>query len=369
MAGADVVVAGAGVIGLAVARELARRGASVVVLERGAPGAGAIHAAAGILSPTDPHEWDGALGRFNREAIERWPAWAAELRDETGEDPGLEQRGELRVGAHDDPFLASARAGARAAGWAWEDVDAGGLRELEPSLATAAAGVLLPGTATVHADRLIGALAAACARSGVTVRDGTEVVAVDERARCVRTATGEAVPFGHLVAATGAWTSGWAAQLVRPAIRPVLGEAVLVRAAGAPLCRLTVRTGQGSIVPRADGTCWIGTTVLDRGFQDGPSAGSVRSILARAAALLPAVDDALVVEARIGLRPVSADGLPVVGAVSDAVAAATGHGREGVIHAPACARAVAQGIVAGDWSGVPAAFSPSAQRERSAGRG
>ncbi|HWT93571.1 MAG TPA: FAD-dependent oxidoreductase, partial [Solirubrobacteraceae bacterium] len=80
---ADVVVAGGGIIGLAVARELAGRGARVVVCERGEPGRGATWASAGILSPTAPHEWEGEVGAFNAAAIGAWPAWADALADET----------------------------------------------------------------------------------------------------------------------------------------------------------------------------------------------------------------------------------------------------------------------------------------------
>jgi glycine oxidase len=363
MTSADVVIAGAGVVGLAVARELARRGASVTVLERGAPGSGSTRAAAGILSPTDPQEWDGELGHFNRQAIADWPGWAADLRQETGEDPGYEQRGELRVGAPGDPFLEATRAGASAAGWACEPVDADGLAELEPGVdAESLIGLHLPGTAAVDADRLVLALLRACTQAGVALVEDAEVLAIDEQASVVETADGRRVAFDRLVVATGAWSASWASHGIRPAVRPVLGESVILRSPEAILCRRAVRTAAGSVVPRADGTYWVGTTLLERGFQDAPSAASVRSILDRAAALIPAADDALVVEARSGLRPVSADGLPVVGEVTPTVVAATGHGREGIIHAPLCARAVADGIADGDWSGVPPSFLPSAER-------
>lgn len=366
MAGSDVVVVGAGVIGLAVARELAGRGASVTVLEReDGPGRGATRAAAGILSPTDPHEWDGGLGDVTRSAIAGWPAWAAALGDETGEDPGFERRGELRLGAAaDDPFLAATRAGAAAAGWRCEPVGAHELAELEPELAPDAGrvGLHLPDTAAVNVDRLVPALVRACQQAGVTIITGREVERLDAAAGTVTTTDGERLASDRLVIATGAWSGRWAPEAVRPPVRPVLGEAVILRSPDRVLCRHTVRTGRGSVVPRADSSYWAGTTVLERGFQEAPSAASVRAILAHAAGLLPAADAALVVEARSGLRPVSADGRPLVGDVAPRVVVATGHGREGIIHAPACARAVADGLLDGDWSDVPPSFRPSAAR-------
>jgi glycine oxidase len=357
----EIVVVGAGVIGLALARELAGRGARVTVLERERPGAGATRAAAGILSPTDPHEWVGVLGDFNRDAIAGWGAWQAELGDETGLPTGYEQRGELRVGPPGERFVAATREGASAAGWAWEPVDADGLRALEPGLAAdGLEGVRLPGTAGVVTDRLVAALEASCRGRGVDVRAGCVAAAVDERARALVLEGGERIAYGELVLATGAWTSAWAPGRARPAIRPVLGENVLVRGEG--LCAIPIRSSRGSIVPRADGTYHVGTTVLEHGFQDEPSVGSVRRILENAMRLLPALADAGFVEARSGLRPMSADGLPVLGPAGDGIAVATGHGREGIIHAPLTAQVVAAGVLDGDWSGVPEAFRPSADR-------
>ena len=75
----------------------------------------------------------------------------------------------------------------------------------------------------------------------------------------------------------------------------------------------------------------------------------MRAVAARAAALLPALDGARFVEARAGLRPVSADGLPFVGPAADGIVLAGGHGREGIIHAPLCADGVARGVLADDW--------------------
>jgi glycine oxidase len=348
----EIVVAGAGVIGLAAARELAGGGAHVTVLEAGRAGRGATWAAAGILSPTDPHEWTGGLGAFNAAAIALWPGWQAELAEETGLDTGFERRGELRVGPPGERFVEATREGARLAGWPIEELDADGLRAAEPNLrAEGLAGIHLPHTAGVRTDALTAALLASCAQRGVSLREGATVGGVEPRAAVL--ASGERVRADRVVIAAGAWSGAFA--FIRPAVRPVLGESIVLRAHD--VCRIPVRSSAGSVVPRSDGTYHVGTTVRERGFQSRPSVASVRRVLDNATRLFPQLDEAELVGARSGLRPVSADGLPVIGPTGTAVVA-TGHGREGIIHAPETARLVARGVLDDDWSGVPDAFRP-----------
>jgi glycine oxidase len=348
----EIVVAGAGVIGLAAARELAGGGAHVTVLEAGRAGRGATWAAAGILSPSDPHEWTGGLGAFNAAAIALWPGWQAELAEETGLDTGFERRGELRVGPPGERFVEATREGARLAGWPIEELDADGLRAAEPNLrAEGLAGIHLPHTAGVRTDALTAALLASCAQRGVSLREGATVGGVEPRAAVLT--SGERVRADRVVIAAGAWSGAFA--FVRPPVRPVLGESIVLRAHD--VCRIPVRSSAGSVVPRSDGTYHVGTTVRERGFQSRPSVASVRRVLDNATRLFPQLDEAELVGARSGLRPVSADGLPVIGPTGTAVVA-TGHGREGIIHAPETARLVARGVLDDDWSGVPDAFRP-----------
>jgi glycine oxidase len=201
----------------------------------------------------------------------------------------------------------------------------------------------------VRTDALTAALLAACAQRGVRIHEGAAVAGVEPQAAVLE--TGDRVRADRVVIATGAWSAGFA--FVRPAVRPVLGESLVLRAHD--VCRIPVRSSAGSVVPRSDGTYHVGTTVRERGFQSLPSVGSVRRVLENATRLFPLLDEAELVGARSGLRPMSADGLPVIGPTGTAVLA-TGHGREGIIHAPETARLVARGVLADDWSEVPASF-------------
>ena len=92
----DVVVIGGGVIGLAVAWRAAQRGHAVRVIERGELGCGASHVAAGMLAPvTEADPGELALLELGLRSADAWPAFAAELAQASGIDPGLRQCGAL----------------------------------------------------------------------------------------------------------------------------------------------------------------------------------------------------------------------------------------------------------------------------------
>ncbi|MGH7503455.1 MAG: FAD-dependent oxidoreductase, partial [Longimicrobiales bacterium] len=93
----DVVVAGGGVIGCAVAWEAARRGMRVAVVERNTPGAAATSAAAGMLSPLGEAGTDSPLAGLAAASFDRYPDFASRIRDATGIDVEWRECGKLHV--------------------------------------------------------------------------------------------------------------------------------------------------------------------------------------------------------------------------------------------------------------------------------
>src|SRR5690606_19541840 len=111
--GYDVVVAGAGVIGLASAWRLAQRGAAVAVVDP-APGSGASGVAAGMLAPvTEARLGEEPLLRLNLASWARWPAFAAEVEDAGGRPVGYRDDGTLVVGLDADDRAALEETAAR----------------------------------------------------------------------------------------------------------------------------------------------------------------------------------------------------------------------------------------------------------------
>ena len=342
----DVLVVGAGAIGLASAWRAAQRGLSVRVLERSRPGAGATPVAAGILSPSDPREWGGERGRLNRAAMAAWEGFAAELAEASGADPGLRRPGSLRVARYERDFewLDAAERGLRAFGLEHERVDAAGVLEVEPGVRDAVAGVHAPGDAHVDTEALVAALAAAATAAGAEISSGVEPTAlhIGSAVEGVALSDGGRQAAHAVVLATGAWsgTVPWLPPELRPPVRPVFGEMVVL--SGEPACRHVVRTPGGSIVPRDGGRHWVGVTYRDAGFADAPTADGVREILDRVLPLLPALGRLRVEGVASGLRPIAAAELPYVGpSPAPGLIWATGHGREGIMQVPVAAQTVA----------------------------
>jgi glycine oxidase len=122
------------------------------------------------------------------------------------------------------------------------------------------------------------------------------------------------------------------------------------------ICRRMVRAPRAPVIPRDDGRYWIGATFREAGYVAAPHARSLSGVLMSALSLFPRLGDGEVEAVGVGLRPASPDGMPLVGPSALAgLAIATGHGRDGIIHAPLTAEALA-GLAAGDP--LPALLEP-----------
>ncbi|HEY8583564.1 MAG TPA: FAD-dependent oxidoreductase, partial [Capillimicrobium sp.] len=360
----DLLIVGAGVIGLTAAWRCAQRGLRVRVVERARVGHGASTAAAGILAPADPAQLRGSEGADNLRAIELWPAFAAELEQAADTCVDLRRPGALHVVTAEDelPGLEAMASALAEAGVEHERLDPAGVARDEPGVRGALAGVLVPGDLSVATDRLVFALARACARAGVRIDEGVEPVALlreggaDGPVAGARLSDETSQPARLTLAAVGAWSgsAAWLPEAARPAVRPLAGEWLILH--GDAVCHRVVRTPHGGACPRAGRRLWLGTTVREAGFPECPRADAIAAILANWAEVLPAVGGLEIERVGVGLRP-KADGGPVVGASPvPGLAVAAGHGREGIIHAPLAGAAVAE--LAAGTLGRPAEKTP-----------
>ena len=189
---ADVVVVGGGVIGCAVARELARRGARTIVVERGEVGAEATRAAAGMVAPQAESSGPGPLLRLGIASRERYAAWTEALAAESGVDVEYRTDGIVYAAltAADVRVLAARARWQRAAGLRVERL--AHPRRLVPALGPRVRMALhFPDDHRVNNERLATALAVAARRAGVAVLERTPVVAVRARRGSTDAGTGE----------------------------------------------------------------------------------------------------------------------------------------------------------------------------------
>jgi glycine oxidase len=362
MPGFDAIVVGGGAIGCATAFELARAGAEVILLERDAIGAHASSAAAGMLAPIAESKGSGALFELGLRAQAELAERLDELVECSGIDPGLRRLGALRVAT---PAGASAlrRAAGNLAACDCEWLEPDELYKREPRLVPGLAGALWsPREACLDAARLTRAFAFAAQRRGARLEPGTPVLAAlraNGRVAGVRTPGGE-LSASAVVLCTGAWSrgSGEAFGLELP-VEPEKGQ-MLALEAPVPLPRSILWSDDVYLVPRPDGSLRVGATVERTGFDAEPTAGGVAQLLERARRLLPHTERCRFLRTWAGLRPATPDHLPLVGPLArhPGLWLAVGHHRNGILLSALTGRALASGILSGQWPADLAAFDP-----------
>ena len=360
----DVIVVGAGIIGCAIGRELARRGVSVRIFEGRTIGGGATHASAGVLAPyIEAHEHP-ALFELTIRSLEMYDAFVQEVTHESGIDIEYRRCGTLQIA--DDAATAGKLQEAVLAGpdgGAMRWLSAADARSLEPALPPTIAGAVLVGThGYVAAPPLTEALAWAALRHGARIEATDRIVAVrqDGANPLVETADGQIWPARQVIVAAGSWSGQIEGVGLREgALRPLRGQLLHLHWPGPPL-RHVLWGPECYIVPWRDGRLLVGATVEDVGFDERATAAGVRDLLDAACELLPEAWRATFIEARVGLRPATRDGLPLVGPSPSApgVIYATGHFRNGILLAPLTARLVADLVTEGTADPLLARMDP-----------
>ncbi|RZD76245.1 glycine oxidase ThiO [Streptomyces albidoflavus] len=370
----DVVVAGGGIVGLVTAWRAAQRGLAVTVVDP-APGGGAARVAAGMLAAvTELHFGEERLLALNLASAERYPAFAAELAEASGQELGYRRCGTLAVAldADDRAYLRELHALQLRSGLESEWLSGRECRRLEPMLAPGVRGGLrVDGDHQIDPRRLASALVTACERAGVVWCRSTagRLVVRGGRAVGVELADGSLVEGGQTVLAAGS-RSGLLAGLpeeVAVPVRPVKGQVVRLAVPeayrrGAAFLGRTVRAVvRGShvyLVPRENGELVIGATTEELGWDTTVTAGGVYELLRDAHELVPGLTELPFTEVRAGLRPGSPDNAPLLGPTAlPGLHLATGHHRNGVLLTPVTGDVLADVLTTGELPGYADAFT------------
>jgi glycine oxidase len=365
--GATVAIAGAGIIGCAIAYELSRRGIDCVVLDSRRVGMAATNAAAGILAPLAEFRRPDALVGLGIESLRRYPAWVGRLREDVPDiDVEFMLNGVLRV-AFDGEELAGLRAGVRAAretGLELVELDAALVHEVEPRLSPrVVGGVLCPEEGQVSNQLFTLALSRAAQKRGARVVEGAPVLGFTTRSgrvASVRTPAGE-FACDHVVLAAGPWTRPIARKLRADVpVHPVRGQMLAYGRMVTPVHR-PVWGARGYVLPRANGLVFAGATVEEVGFRFRTTKRGLQQVRHGAFELVPQLRHAREHFSWAGLRPGSPDGLPMLGALPgwENVTVATGHFRNGILLAPVTGELIAQTIADGRAPAALAPFDPA----------
>jgi glycine oxidase len=345
----DVAVVGGGAIGLACARAVSERGARVVVLDAGTPGAWNV--AAGMLAPVSEAEFgERELLQLGLESARRYADFCGAL-----DDPGHRAVGTLVVARDRDEAEALDRLAEfrRGLGLPVERLRPSQARRLEPALApTIRLALDIESDHSVDPRKLVAALRRAFTGEFRRVR-ATGLRIAGERVTGVVTEAG-VVSAGAVLLAAGVEVARLdLPDHARVPVRPVKGVVLRLRDPREnhphpPLVDRTIRGEQAYFVPRGDGHYVLGATMEERGWDTTPTAGGVYELLRDLSEIVPGVFELEIEELIAGLRPATPDNLPAIGrGALDGLFWATGHFRNGILLTPVTAELVA-GALAGD---------------------
>ncbi len=345
----DVLVIGAGVIGCSIAYHLAKLGLRIAVVEQEGIASEASMAAAGMLAPlTEAAEIETKTERTSQflqlclSGLHYYQDLDQLLMQETGIDIGLLKVPILHPAFSADEAIALQEVKARQEqfllGLQW--IDAESALTVEPLLSSKIRGVLLsPYEYNVSAPKLTLAYARGAALHGAHIFTGRSVgrlLLQGQRVVGIETNLGQ-MHAEHVILATGAWTAKWHVKTASPAIQPIKGQMLALQPS--PNLRLlhTIYYHRSSyLVPKADGSIYVGATSQNVGFDKTVNARGIATLLATVAEIAPRLLEGGFERTWVGLRPRSTDGLPLLGASRSrpGLWLASGHYRNGILLGP-----------------------------------
>jgi D-amino-acid dehydrogenase len=378
----DAIVVGGGVVGMATAYHLVYAGAKMLLIDRTDRGR-ATDAGAGILSPEtnsrDPESWFD----FAVEAVGYYPSLIAHLEADQAGETGYAQCGQLIVAVSEDEYAAFERAKqlvfarqqrrGRPSADDLHEVSADKAKELFPALTTVYGAIYHRCAARVDGRLLNRALQQAAERRGLTVMQASvDHLALQNHAVTGVIVNGETIEAGKVAIAGGAWSQAFGDQLgVEIPVAPQRGQIIHLGLA-------TTDTGSWPVisafrghymVPWPDHRVVVGATrETESGFQPHATADGVREVLSEALRVAPGLASAEIRDIRVGLRPYSADTMPVLGDIPGVrnIFLATGHGPTGLTLGPFSGKVVADMMLGQEPSADVRAFNVTRFAARSA---
>lgn len=336
----DVIISGAGIIGVSLALELCRRGAHVLVLDAGEPGREASSAAAGMLIVHDP-ETPEQLRTLASESARLYPEFVGKVEAASG------MKVDFRRGAIALLPLGETLPQHR-------PVFPEELKQLEPALNSHSySAYFVEDENSVDPELLMRAALLAAKNNEIEVRAHTPVHAMRAAEKQVEVIAGhESFLARTAVNCQGAWAGA--------PVRPRKGQMLYLQPQRSGLLKHVVRAPEVYLVPRSSGKILVGATVEDVGYDKTIQPAAIQKLHDAAGHIVSELAMASVIASWAGLRPGSPDDLPLLGPTeTPGVFIASGHFRNGILLAPITAGIMAD-LIAGK---VPepdiSAFTPA----------
>ena len=339
----NVIVIGAGIIGLATAERLLVQGAKVKILERNKTGQEASWAGGGILSPLFPWNYSDAVTNLTGYSAAKFPDWISVLRGTSGIDPEYEVSGMLILPPYDEETAQR-----------WCSMRRIRLERHKvcnsPSIHNDAVDdakkiqdhvLSLPDIAQVRNPRLLRALRSRVELLGGKIIENctvSQLKITDHQIQSVVSTCGELIA-DYYIMCTGAWSKEiLGTHALNLDIRPVKGQMLLFKFDVPPVSTIIVQNDT-YLIPRRDGHLLIGSTLEDSGFDKLTTIAARDYLLERAQTILPSLEKMPIKRHWSGLRPGSLENIPTIGRhpVIRNLLINSGHFRYGVTMAPGSA--------------------------------
>lgn len=370
----DFLIVGGGVLGLLMARGLAKSGANVTVVERGVCCKEASWAGGGIVSPLYPWRYSQPVTALASDAQSAYPQLVVELREETGIDSELEQTGLLMLDAND---------GSNALLWAKQtqstmhEESPAQFRLREPHLAeTFKHGLWMPQIANVRNPRLGQALReSALQNPNISVLENTTVAGFEwknvgeSRSIAAVSVIADGKPqrllSSQFVLTAGAWSGRILADLdIDLPVEPVKGQMILLRPKTRLVNSIVLSAGR-YLIPRRDGHLLVGSTLEYSQFEKTTTDEALQSLRESALSLVPELGSSPVIKQWAGLRPGAPNGIPYIGRVApfNNLSINAGQYRNGLVLAPASAMLLTDILTGASVKLDPRPYSPQRESE------
>ena len=347
----DVIIIGGGIIGLSLSIALRKRGASVLIVERGEPGREASHAAAGMLADF-PLEIPSALQPLATASARMYPEFVHELQDESAMNVDLRDQGTI--------FFATPEHLRERPSLTTLCPLPSPLAELEPALACSPLAAIYLKERSVDPRALTSAALKAARHRGTDISSGHAVTDVLRENGFVAGVSTDKTSYSApvVVNCAGAWAG--TVPPYRFPTRPVKGQMLALVSPSRDLMHYVIRAPEIYLVPRSDGRIVVGASMEEAGYDKRTDPDTIQRMHQAAIHLVPALAQACRLEAWAGLRPGSPDNLPILGATATAgYFVAAGHFRDGILLTPVTAHLMAQ-LISGEKTDFDISpFSPA----------
>jgi glycine oxidase len=336
----DLAVVGGGIIGLSVAREAARRGFAVQLLERDRVGSHASTAAAGILTRRGSSHSDRPGREFYLRSLLEYPEWVAAISRESAQEVPLEEGDDWCLFPHGpaaNRFRSLLETESDPSFWSEEEAPPFGSSKTSSELRC----FRIRGERWIDPLHLVPALHQAAVRCGAEIEDscGRVVVSRDGSGWSIRTSR-QTLIARTVVVAAGPWSDsvleplGWKAATV-----PVRGQLALVPKLHS-LNAMVHLEDMLYAVPRGNWTL-VGATMEHGNLEESVTAEGLHALESTLRPLFPNLDISRAGRTWSGIRPRTRDKNPHVGWLEPGLAIASGHFRSGISTAPRTGRLIA----------------------------